>query len=431
MLFPKLPLLEKFSGKYEFPRTKLSHTVLVCVQHLLETTGSLFEHLIGLGLPPTQMYALGKVYSSNLQVQKGLVERGVRMIDPSPVTRRGHYDEVLRKDVARLWQSALQLADWENASHLVILDDGGYGIAGLPSSIKEDLSVVGIEQTMSGLAQGRPGSSSTIPVIEVASSAAKKSVEPPMICEAIFTKLAIPLFEGNPNSAFGVVGLGNIGRAIATGLLRRRARVFGYDKDPVQTKSVTGIIDCPSIQAVFERSDIVLGCTGTDIISNEGWWKSLTGCKLLISCSSQDREFSSILSTLAGAGNQDALRDVVFSTERGEITLARGGFPANFDGTGESVQKDDIQMTRALLLAAVLQALYVGESGYGGTMLEPEFQRFVVSRWIELRRHRLHWFDPGLIDKFKDLEWIEQNSGGKISRESFATANASGLAAGL
>ena len=138
-----------------------------------------------------------------------------------------------------------------------------------------------------------------------------------------------------------------------------------------------------------------------------------------------------MLTTLDGASNQDALSDVVFSTERGEITVARGGFPANFDGSGESVQKDDIQMTRALLLAAVLQATYAGESGHVRTMLEPEFQRFIVSHWIELQSHRLHWFDSGLIDKFKDLEWIEQNSGGKLSRESFASAAASGSSAGL
>ena len=352
-------------------------------------------------------------------------------IDPSPVTRRGHYDEVLKKDVARMWKSAVRLTNWENVSHLVILDDGGYGIAGLPSSIREGLSIVGIEQTMSGLAQGRNGNSNTIPVIEVASSAAKKSLEPPMICEATFTKLTIPLFERNPNAVFGVVGLGNIGRAIATGLLQRKARVLGYDKDPVQMKSVKGIVACASIQEVFKRSDVILGCTGTDTIGDEGWWKSLTGCKLLISCSSQDREFSSMLTTLDGASDQNALRDIVFSTANGEITVVRGGFPANFDGSGESVQKDDIQMTRALLLSAVLQAIYAGKRGHGGTMLEPEFQRFIVSHWIELQSHRLHWFESGLIDKFKDLEWIEQNSGGKLSRESFAAATANGSSGGL
>ncbi len=47
-------------------------------------------------------------------------------------------------------------------------------------------------------------------------------------------------------------------------------------------------------------------------------------------------------------------------------------------------------------------------------MLLPEFQRLVVSEWIQIRASRRTSFEPWLLNKFlqDDLGWIAANSGG-------------------
>jgi S-adenosylhomocysteine hydrolase len=424
--FPKLPLLEEVCQNFAPPRIRLDRTVIVCVQHLLETTGSLFECLVDLGVRPAHLFALGKLYSSCAEVESSLKRGGIQVIDHSRINQLGRYDEALEADARRMWQFVLRSIDWKKIQHLVVLDDGGFGIAGMPE-IPPHVSIVGIEQTMSGLASMRFGGSRPIPVIEVASSAAKKYIEPPMICDATFAKLAIPLFAQNAGATFGVVGLGNIGRAIANGLLQRKAKVTVFDGDRDRMAAVNGTVGCHSVQDVFERSDVIFGCTGRDIVGSSGWWTRLQGRKLLVSCSSQDREFASILRNLK-LRPSSPVDDIHVALERGELLVARGGFPANFDGSRESVPSDDIQMTRSLLLAAVLQALFPVRRESGREMLDAEFQRFVVSRWAKLQPHRSVWYAPGLLEKFTAIDWIEKNSGGNIRREAYLTAEASGSA---
>ena len=425
MQFPKLPLLESFCSTYSIHSPDLNRTVLVCVQHLLETTGSLLEQLLSLGLPSGQIYVLGKIYSNNWDVQRGLIDRGINVIKSSLVAKPGFYDEVLKDDVARMWHAVVERTDfWRDKDRLVVLDDGGFAIAGIPQSATKKLKVIGIEQTMSGLATGRAGNSDVVPVIEVASSAAKKYVEPPMICEATLSRLAIPIFERNREAIFGVVGLGNIGQAIVLGLLRRKAKVLGFDKDISQLSTLRGIKECSSIQEVFEESDIIFGCTGTDILDNSNWWKSLRGRKLLVSCSSQDREFASILASIKQTDPRLALDDVDIRLYSGDLKVVRGGFPANFDGSSESVPSKDIQMTRGLLLAAIEQAVLPLDRECVGEMLDPELQRYVVSRWFELEPNRASSYGAQLLNKFLDLDWIERHSGGKIRKPVSIAASA-------
>jgi len=267
--------------------------------------------------------------------------------------------------------------------------------------------------------------SSSIPIIEVASSAAKKYIEAPMIREATFAKLEASIFRQKTDATFGVIGLGNIGAAIASGLLARKKNVAIFDKDAGRLLPNLGTAVCGNAKEVFESSDVVFGCTGSDITEDADWWQQLRGKKLFVSCSSQDREFASILRAVDHTGPVRPLHDVVVPLKHGEITVARGGFPANFDGSCESVPRADIQMTRGLLLAAVLQALSAAHRASGREKLDSESQRFIVSRWIERQPHRLAWYEPGLLERFKDLDWIEKNSGA-IRNEACVAADANG-----
>src|SRR5882762_7881713 len=74
MDFPILGRLKRLPNQY--PTYDFSNTVLIAIQHLLGTNGSLFELLNQRGLPFEQMYLLGKVYSTNESVYRELQRRG-------------------------------------------------------------------------------------------------------------------------------------------------------------------------------------------------------------------------------------------------------------------------------------------------------------------------------------------------------------------
>ena len=71
-IFPVLPLLDMVHSEFWDGVRPLDGVGLFCVQHLLETTGSLFEKLAQLGLSAEQTFIMGKVYSANAGVKDGL-----------------------------------------------------------------------------------------------------------------------------------------------------------------------------------------------------------------------------------------------------------------------------------------------------------------------------------------------------------------------
>jgi hypothetical protein len=78
----------------------------------------------------------------------------------------------MRNDVSRMWAHIEKALRSATPVGIIVLDDGGYCLAAVPPSLKVRFPIVGIEQTMSGLAEFPERLH--FPVIEVASSAAKK-----------------------------------------------------------------------------------------------------------------------------------------------------------------------------------------------------------------------------------------------------------------
>ena len=414
-LFAPLPLLDRIASQVPGPRASLSGVTLVCVQHLLETTGSLIQTLVSLGLHPRNIYILGKAYSSNSSVEERLHRLGAHVVESGRQLRWGEYSTQLTEDVSRLWNHVAAGIEAQRPDALIILDDGGFCIKGMPPF--RALPVVGIEQTMSGLAllDVPP----PFPVIDVASSAAKQWIEPPMISEAVLARLQSYRL---PDSPIGVVGFGNIGKAMTQTLSRIQSPILAFDENVGPEGESGTTVFCDSLGELFSKSATVFGCTGKDTLAGKGWWPQLTGERLLISCSSQDMEFRSILLSLNDGNHrlvssQQLTSEVTIPLGQGRLRILRGGFPVNFDGSTESVPAADIQMTRGLLLGAILQAVSLIGSGHIRplqTMLLPELQRLVVSEWIQIRASRRTSFEPWLLDRFlhDDLSWIANNSGG-------------------
>ena len=413
--FGELPLLDRIASQAPFPFRSLRGIMLVCVQHLLETTGSLVQTLLSLGLDPKNIHILGKSYSSNPGVENRLRMLGASVAEAGRQQLWGEYSAQLTEDVCRLWTQVARGFEAQRPDAVIVLDDGGFCINGMPGLLLDRVPVVGIEQTMSGLSLLRIPP--RFPVIDVASSAAKQWIEPPMISEAVLARLSPHRLS---DSSVGVVGFGNIGKAMTETLGRTQPSIHVFDESTGPGESEK-VIFCGSLEELYSKSTTIFGCTGKDTLAGQRWWPDVIGEKVLISCSSQDLEFRSALFSLndgnhAPVSQQQLTCEATVPLLEGKLRILRGGFPVNFDGSRESVPAADIQMTRGLLLGAILQAASLVESGQTNperVMLLPEVQQLVVGEWIQIRASRRKSFEPWLLNNFlqDDAGWIAANSG--------------------
>ena len=386
--FPELPVLRELAASLASRvRPRLDGVGLICVQHLLETTGSLMETLFGLGLHPSNSFILGKAYSTNQDVVDRLRQCGSHVDGGSLPSSLGTFEDAIAADLVQLWSAASALRR-PDIHTLIILDDGGRCLASVPHWARQDgRRMCGVEQTQFGA--DRLGLVS-LPVVLVARSGVKKWIEPPMIARAVKRRIASVVARCGPKTTVGVVGLGPIGKAVAEELLRNGLQVLAYDNAATPEWPGKGVRKCSRLRQLVEDSTMVFGCTGADIFEAAGLdeYPSI-GCRALASCSSEDIEFRSVLRRYADAvplGPSQALQDVLCQVGNHELRVLRGGFPVNFDGTKESVPASEIQVTRGLLLGGVVQALLMTElpsiPATGSFQLASAVQDCVMRSWL-------------------------------------------------
>jgi S-adenosylhomocysteine hydrolase len=386
MVFPKLPVLESVFPKSSF-REETKDIALVCVQHLLETTGSLLEKCIEFGFRPQNIHVLGKLYSTNDLVRDKVQGLGVRVYPTADHFPWGEYGYRLGLDISSMWNRVLQDPNRHRFSKVIVLDDGGASIAAVPLDLARKVRVLGVEQTMSGITLNQ--------VV----------IEPTIIREAVFSRIT-RIMDIKTMGTVGVVGTGYIGAAIARGLLTLGSEVVVYDQD--SDKAADFPVSCETLSELYDRSDTIIGCTGNDHLFRQEWLHDLTGVKTLISCSSKDIEFRTLLLTLNDRSEfefVDRRRDVSFEAGRTRFVVLRGGFPVNFDGTAESVPGCDIQLTRALLFGAILQASAERSDIEAGTCVElsPHLQMNIVKAWFECNPLIRRLYAPSIDTDFRRI----------------------------
>ncbi len=408
-IFPRLPLLD--SALAIAPSQPAYEDIaLVCVQHLLETTGSLIEAFIEIGFAPGNIHILGKLYSTDSSVQERLRLLGVHVYESGSRFAWGQYSGQITDDIIAMWHGALTSGAFDHVRKIVVLDDGGSSIASVPHFLVGAIPIIGVEQTMSGITLNRT-ERPPIPFVGVGSSAAKVLIEPRIIQEELFQRVArrIPLNKGTA----GVVGNGYIGRAVVKGLQEAGIEVYVYDKDDDQAYETDAKIST-SLLDLYTSVDTVWGCTGTDHLHGQNLSPFLANDKVLISCSSKDSEFRSILDLLNEQSEKEftnRLSDVVLLRPSSALYILGGGFPINFDGSSESAPAADIQLTRALLFSGVLQA--ANSSSEPGSCdeldLTPSEQIAIVCRWLELRPQRRAWYTSDILDVFTDEQSVRSH----------------------
>lgn len=229
-------------------------------------------------------------------------------------------------------------------------------------------NVAGVEQTSFGLR-----SDWHYPSVLVCRSAAKLYFESQIIARGIIRKLAsLKLLRG----VIGVIGLGALGGSVARQLLSAGVNVLGHDRDgaPVALHDIL-----VPLSDLLARSDLILGCTGTDVLAQADL-SSLRGQKLFASCSSSNVEFKSILERLPTRG---AFEPVSGPVGGATYTVLNGGFPINFDRITEWESFEEILLTRKLCFEGVVQASSLLGSRPRGVMLDPAVQLRLVHEWLD------------------------------------------------
>ncbi len=404
-MFPKLPLLETVCARFGGAKP-LANVRIVGIQHMLETTGSLVEALIRLGVAPEHVFLAGKVYSSNREVIDGLRQLGIHVIEPTGESEWGGLHGQLEASARDLWNALFRTS---SSGDVIVLDDGGFTLAAAPAH-PDRYRIAGVEQTTSGTINATLAGL-RCPTVDVAHSAAKKILESPLIEAAVLRRIHYLNSMFSRGLTWGVVGTGNVGTAVVTGLKRDHQKVLAYDIGQSGARGAE-VQFCRDLRQLFEEADVILGCAGQDILAGQEWWKTLSGNKILASCSSHDVEFRTLLKAHAEgqAGTPtDILGNLAIPTEGGGITVLRGGCPINFDGARESVPAEDIQITRALLLSGVLQARQVLAQRHHEAPaflpLAPGLQSPAALEWI-LRRQTAYPSLASLRAIFEDPEQI-------------------------
>lgn len=420
-----LPVLEKLlkNSVSSLSQKSLRHTAIFYVHHPLQTSLNVIHAIVRLGASPKNIFILGKRYSECSDVVNALIKLGVNYQPCSMQINLGKYSYSFIRDINWLWAQLISNLS-EDIQEILILDHGGHAVTYFPPTLLNKYKVIAIEKTTAGFIDIEKRGLPPFPIIDVANCAAKRFIESPMIASAVVNKIISTLPKDGKNYICGVVGFGSIGQAITHKLLNIGYRVVLYDNNHEQLHTAPpheNLIHSQELSALINASDYIFGCSGRDITETiiENFRLSKSD-KTLISCSSEDKEFLSLLRVVSHQMNYDThdpLDDIHYKTVFGaDICILRGGFPVNFDQSGESVPAKDIQLTRSLVLASILQAIqYFKDSTLGITQgiysLDPVAQSFIVDEWIKYQDPSI--YSEELILNFHDIDWIMSNSNGR------------------
>ena len=408
----ELPLLRALVDEWAGGERRLDGVTAVLIQHQLGDMVPSVRTLLELGLDPERAYLVDIPYTANATVRDALVALGIPAANfaPSDYTLEQAYAPYQRRrvqDVIGRLRPRLGSGD-----PLLVLDDGAYFLEAIACYAKPlgDLRLV--EQTTRGLIKLELDASleayiRDVPLVDVARSEPKARLESPWIGESVCRALRAGLAD-RPLAAGDeclVLGYGTIGRAVAETLAhdlevpRRHIHVL----DPVQHAQARAHADghpqwVPRADPRL-RFQLVVGCSGRTSFS-VGDRVFLRDGAVLASASSGSAELSreqfvELADTHADddicvverdtLGTRSLHQPIDIQLVDRTVRLLNGGFPVNFDGGVNSVPPEQIQVTRALMLGAALQAIATDERGV--LPLEPAFCAWVDQRYADLAGH--------------------------------------------
>jgi len=372
-----MPLLEHVSWFYR--KTDLEGVQILWVQHILWTTRAMFEFLVrNHNLDPASVHLLGKCYSTHPETWNKMREIWMHIHERSiHFDRRYWFDTYHRVACVDLLENS-----WINRKRpTIIVDDWGELIY---QTIQRDFdwrmkTYAAIEQTSSWYTRNKKifhpfwgyEREPEFRLINIARSEAKLILETPHIIDAIVSEFRKKILHHNlvPQKIL-VIWMGIIGTALVKKLQSEWFDVECFDKHSGQ-----------HLTEAVKTSNVIFGTTGDNILPEiEVFLQENT---MLISCSSSDREFGwRILKERYPWDIIDCHKDL--ELDRG-IILVNGGFPINFNWEEHSVPPKKIQLTRALIMAAILSWARTGESLKWPHPLEQEVHDSIMEEFLKIQ----------------------------------------------
>lgn len=369
----KLPLLDFTTTLY--PDIDLQDVYIICAQHLVSTTYSLFHTLLKLGLKPSNLSAIGKCYSTDPQAYEEMKKIGIDVCSSSmEFDSHRPFDDQYRENIKIFIKQRLKKLTGKGFKKIIILDDGGELISAANSILELTENVIGVEQTSSGFRKLK-NKKLKFPIINVARSPAKLNYESPIIAKLVVDTLVrrIEKFQLKPREVL-IIGNGPIGSQIHE-VLKNDYQVSIFDEDSSKSS-----LSPEEFEKSLRKFDLIIGCTGKTVLG-PNQYKLLKKNVILVSASSSDREFDAI-------NLRNKLPLVTNCHENllsSGIYLVNCGFPINFAAEYREIDTDELQLTRSLLLASILQAYsHFGLSKRRFIPLDVENQREILQRYFTI-----------------------------------------------
>lgn len=358
--------------------------VIIVHTHLLPNNRPLFRHLASL-LDFGQMYVLDKPYSTVKSTFNELVWAGFEVV-PIQMDANLPYEFAVHKSLDVLWRMVIDDQKKRNFKKLLIIDDGGDVWRSIPYKELGDISIGVVEQTQRGIARLNNSSLDHPPIVSVASAGIKKIVESRFIGESIVKKMTeLGVFKNSKQ--VGIIGMGSIGIAIDDCLKKIGITALSYDPTYHLTEQ-NNISIRNSLDSLVNECDLLIGTTGTDALKGLPFDRIITGNKVLVSASSADLEFFSILK-LANKRNDPFETVHIDIHEKMSVDVLNGGYPINFDREKDTTPDEDIVLTRCLMYIGAMQAIELIDENskemdiFG---LDKVSQTKLLEKWIDYKK---------------------------------------------
>lgn len=312
------------------------------VQHLSYTTARMFEALVKNGFPAENIFLHGKCYSTNPYAVKILEDLGINIaFQSSSFNSHLSYDQQFAKSIKNYFSPLIKKYNGKK----IILDDGAE-LLNLSMEFIPNDEVVAIEQTSAGYHRAK-AKNMPFPIINVARANVKLTQESSFITRMICRKVEETIsktFTNTSDLKVLILGGGAIGYGVRKNLEKR------YKTDIFDLRTELSDISLEYFDSRLIQYDVYIGCTGNCSIPKEKH-KLLKPGSLLISASSSDREFDSVELRKHIPIYSDCHKTI----KSQGLFLSNSGFPVNFDET--YLDSAEFQLTRALLLSAIVQAI--------------------------------------------------------------------------
>ncbi len=402
-ILERMPAFHAVTDALIGDRQPLKGVKVVCIQHFMPTFGGVLQALEQAGVERGDMRLIGKSYSTVDEMYAWLVGQGYAVDKGSIGGSASSVEEKLVEAARGALEELFDGVDpTTSPQRFLLADDGGKLLYALHKYFPQYAPLcAGFEQTARGIqvldkmvADGQPV---LCPVINMAHSQLKNDSEIPLIGEnvvfdsfAYLDELQLP----KPKTAT-VLGYGPVGEQVARALKARGVDVVVYDPDPArQARAAAAGHSVQPRDVAIGASDLVVGCTGRGALSLDDYPQLKNGA-VLVNGASGNHEMG--MEEFGQAGRW--FREMAFEPERmmvrnGEVSALFGGRRVTL-GTGDlgassqhRILKDKrtgkealvlrsghvvnlgrdlppefIQITRALVLASLLQASQTKQPG--------------------------------------------------------------------